>query len=81
MSHLRNLMRRKFWRGPGTNTVWRVVKRERRGDDLHVLGRNGDDYGVFSFYLPKLSPKMIPADKFTSGAKRAESLFREICDR
>lgn len=81
MSYLRKLMRQKFWSGPGTGTKWRVLKRERHGDDLHLLGRSGNDYCVFSFYLPKLSPQSVPSDKFTSGAKSGEALFREICDR
>lgn len=78
-AYLRKLRRNKFY-GPNhaTGTRWRVLKRVETEDRLYLLGANGSDRVVFGFWLPKLSPRMCPTDKFTSGARSGLELLAEL---
>jgi hypothetical protein len=78
--YLRKLMRNVFY-GPNhaTSMRWTVCARKIVNDALVMLGACGDEYAVFTFWIPRIGPKMCPADKFTSGAKRGMALYREIC--
>ncbi len=78
----RNLRRRKWYQSPGSSMKFRVLHTERVGNDLHMLGRSGKDYAVFSFTLAvKDLKKHVPSDKFTWGRVKGEELFRDIVDR
>lgn len=61
-----------------TGTRWNVIKRTRTPTDLHLLCRSGQDYVVFSFWLPSLSTRSIPSDKFTHGRASGLALFHDI---
>lgn len=80
--YLKNLMRAKFY-GPNKalGSRWRIVKRTLTRDDLVMLCRQGDEYVVLTFWLPRISPEMCPSDSFTSGAKNGEAMFADVIAR
>jgi hypothetical protein len=78
-AYLKKLMRRKYWQGPGTSGKWEVLKRVQHGLDLHLLTKSGTDFAVFSFYLPKLTPRQVPSDKFAGCEADANALFASLC--
>lgn len=80
---LKNLMRRVYI-GPNhfTSLRWTVCARRVVKDQYFVvLGACGLDHAVFSYWIPRIGPKMCPTDKFTSGATSGMALFKEICAR
>lgn len=80
-SYQRALMKRKYWRGPGTSIKWTIEQRVRIHDVLILQCRADYDpkeIAIFTFTWSTLRRKNIPSDKFYYGGKKfAAGVLRE----
>lgn len=77
--YIRRLMRAKYYCPPLSSRKWRIVERMELPEDLVLLcddGR-GEDHVVFTFWLPRISEKMVPEDKYMSGKRNGKLAFAE----
>lgn len=79
---IRALTRRTtYGRNKTLGTLWDVVTFAQAGLDLFMVARNGSDWVVLAFWLPKINDRMVPEDKFAGSEAGAVSHLNAMMKR